>query len=179
MLHYNDESNMGNTNKIVSYLIKQRAIAIISAPTGSSTFTPVHLTENSKTIFISVGSRRHIERSGAFVFRTAIPDEMATEDLIKYAITELGYVNYALVTSSINDFSLDLSSMFKKALYKNSGVIKVEADIYDTYTGSINTGRVIDTIKNSPDTLHGVILYPPRNDLQGFCFWPVPRPEYD
>jgi len=158
VLHYNDESNMGNTNKIVSYLISEGAIAILSAPTGSSTFTPVHLTENSKTIFVSIGSRRHIERSGEFVFRTAIPDEMATEDLIKYASAELGYVNYALVTSSIHDFSLDLSSMFKKALYKNHGVIKVEADIYDTYTGSINVDLIVDAIRNNSDTLHGVIF---------------------
>ncbi|MDX8403250.1 MAG: ABC transporter substrate-binding protein, partial [Mariprofundaceae bacterium] len=138
VLHYDDASNMGNTNKIVSYLIREGAIAILSAPTGSSTFTPVHLTESSKTILISIGSRRRIERSGPYVFRTAIPDEMATEDLIKYATTELGYVNYALVTSSIYDFSLDLSAMFKKAIYKNSAVIKLEADVYDTYTGGIN-----------------------------------------
>ena len=158
VLHYDDGSNMGDANKIVSYLIEQRAIAIISAPTGSSTFTPVHLTENSRTILMSVGSRRHIERSGEFVFRTAIPDEMATEDLIKYAITKLGYLNYALVTSSIHDFSLDLSSMFKKALYKNSGVIKLETDIYDTYTGSTNIDLVIEAIKDRSDTLHGVIF---------------------
>lgn len=158
VLHYNDESNMGNTNKIVSYLITEGAIAILSAPTGSSTFTPVHLTETSKTIFISIGSRRRIERSGEFVFRTAIPDEMATEDLIEYAAAELGYVNFALVTSSIHVFSLDLSSMFKKAIYKNDGVVKVEADIYDTYTGNINIDRVIDAMRNSPDTLHGVIF---------------------
>lgn len=158
VLHYNDENNIASTTKIVSYLIKQRAIAIISAPTGSSTFAPIHLINNSRTIFISTGSRRHIERSGEFVFRTAVPDEMATDDLIKYATTELGYVNYALVTSSINDFSLDLSSMFKKALYKNNAVIKLETDIYDTYTGSINIDLVVDAIKNSPDALHGVIF---------------------
>lgn len=158
VLHYNDESNIAYTDKIVSYLIQQRAIAIISAPTGSSTFTPVHLVENSKTIFISVGSRRRIERSGKFIFRTAVPDEMATEDLIQYATTELGYVNYALITSSIDEFSLDLSSMFKKALYKNGGLIKLETDVYDTYTGTLKIDLVIDAIRNSPDTLDGVVF---------------------
>jgi len=158
VLHYNDQSNMGNTSKIVSYLIGEGVIAILSAPTGASTFTPIHLVNDSKTIFISVGSRRHIERSGEYVFRTAIPDEMATEDLIRYATAQLGYVNYALVTSSIHDFSLDLSAMFKKALYKNHAAIKVEADIYDTFSGRTNIARVIDSIKNSPDTIHGVIF---------------------
>lgn len=158
VLHYNDESKIAYTEKIVSYLIKERAIAIISAPTGTSTFTPVHLVENSKTIFISVGTRRHIERSGKFIFRTAVPDETATEDLIKYATRELGYVNYALITSSVNEFSLSLSSMFKKALYKNDGVIKLETDVYDTYTGTLKIDLVIDAIRNSPDELQGVVF---------------------
>ncbi len=158
VLHFDDKSNLDSTNKIVQDLISQGAIAILAAPTGSSTFAPVHLVNESKTIFISVGSRRHLKGTGPYVFRTAVPDELATEDLIKHAITELGYVNYVLVTASDNDFSLDLSSMFKKALDKHHGVIKVEADTYDAFTGGRNMKAVIAAIKKSPDTLHGVIF---------------------
>jgi len=158
ILHYNDESDMKNTEKIVSYLIRKGAIAILSAPTGASTFTPIHQINDSRTIFVSIGSRRHIERSGPYVFRSAIPDELATEDLIKYASAKLGYVNYALVTDSNHTFSLDLSSMFKKAVYKNHGVIKVEADVYDTYTQKKDIAMVVEAIKKSPDPLHGVIF---------------------
>jgi len=156
VLHFDDKSDVGLTTKIVKDLIGQKAIAILAAPTGSSTFAPVHLVNESKTIFISVGSRRHLKASGEYVFRTAVPDETATEDLIKYAIADLG-VNYVLVTASDNDFSLDLSSMFKKALEKYHGVIKLEVDTYDTFTGGRNMGAVIGAIKKSPDTLHGVI----------------------
>jgi len=158
VIHLDDQNNIELTNKAVQELIHQGAIAILAAPTGSSTFAPVHLVNESKTIFISVGSRRHLKRSGEYIFRTAVPDEMATEDLIKYAVTEMGYVNYALVTAADNDFSLDLSSMFKKALNKYQGVIKVEADTYDTYTGGHNLKPVIAAIKKSPDALHGVIF---------------------
>src|SRR3989338_408621 len=119
VLHFDDQNEIGMTNEIVKNLISQKAIAILAAPTGSSTFSPVYLVYDSKTIFVSVGSRRHLKASGPYVFRTAVPDETATEDLIKYAITELGYVNFALVTASDNDFSLDLSSLFKKALEKH------------------------------------------------------------
>jgi len=158
ILHYNDESSMSKTSNIVSYLIEQGAVAILSAPTGASTFTPIHLINDSRTIFVSIGSRRRIERSGPFVFRSAIPDELATQDLIQYANTELGYVNYALVTSSNHDFSLDLSSMFKKAVYKNHGMIKVEADVYDTYTGRSDIAKVIEAINTSHEALDGVIF---------------------
>ena len=156
VLHFDDKSDVGLSAKIVKDLISQNVIAILAAPTGSSTFAPVHLVNESKTIFISVGSRRQLKASGKYVFRAAVPDETATEDLIKYAIAELG-VNYVLVTASDNDFSLDLSSMFKKALDKYHGVIKLEVDTYDTFTGGRNLGAVIGAIKKSPDTLHGVI----------------------
>src|SRR3989338_8464914 len=156
VLHFDDKNDIALTTQIVKDLISQKAIAIFAAPTGSSTFAPVHLVNESKTIFISVGSRRHLKASGEYVFRTAVPDEIATEDLIKYAIAELGG-NYVLVTASDNDFSLDLSSMFKKALDKYHGVIKVEVDTYDSFTGGRNMGAVIGAIKKSPDPLHGVI----------------------
>ena len=158
VLHFDDQNEIGMTNEIVKNLISQKAIAILAAPTGSSTFSPVYLVNEAKTIFVSVGSRRHLKASGPYVFRTAVPDETATEDLIKYAITELGYVNYALVTSANDEFSLDLSSMFMKALDKANGVIKVRADVYDTFTGGANMGAVISAIKGSPDPLHGVIF---------------------
>jgi len=158
VIHFDDQSDIGLNTKIVKDLISQRAIAILAAPTGSSTFSPIHLVNESKTVFISVGSRRQLKASGPFVFRTAVPDDTATEDLIKYAVTELGYVNYVLVTAADNEFSLELSSLFKKALDKHHGVAKLEVDTYDSYTGGHNLGAVIPAIKKSPDALHGVIF---------------------
>jgi len=158
VLHFDDKSDIGLTTAIVKDLINQKAVAILAAPTGTSTFAPIHLANESKTIFISVGSRRQLKASGPYVFRTAVPDETATEDLIKYAVTELGYINYVLVTAADNEFSLELSSLFKRALDKHHGVIKIETDTYDSYTGGHNIKAVISAIKNSKDTLHGVIF---------------------
>ena len=158
VLHFDDQSDIGLATKIVKDLISQRVIAIIAAPTGSSTFSPIYLVNDAKTLFVSVGSRRHLKATGPYVFRTAVPDDLATEDLIKYAVTELGYVNYALVTSANYEFSLDLSSMFRRALDKYNGVIKVQTDSYDTFTGGQNMGAVVSAIKASPDPLHGVIF---------------------
>lgn len=156
--HFDDKGSLKLTNDITMDLITKGAIAILSAPTGSSTFAPVHLVNDYKTIFISIGSRRHIEKSGPYIFRASISDEQATDDLIKFTRTTLGYANYALVTSSNYDFSLDMSFLFKKAIYKHNGAIKVETDSYDSYTGGLNMGTVIDAIKNSPDTLQAVVF---------------------
>lgn len=158
VLHFDDQSNTKSTTKIVQDLIARKAIAILAAPTGSSTFAPVHLVNEAKTLFISVGSRRHLKASGPYVFRAAVPDELATEDLIQYAVKELGYANFALVTVSDNEFSLELSSMFMRALDKHKGTITVRADIYDTLTGKHNMGAVISALKKSPEPLHGVVF---------------------
>lgn len=164
VIHKDDKNNISLTNEIVPQLISQGAIAILTAPTGSSTFAPVHLANTYQTILVSIGSRRHIERSGPYIFRMSISDELATEDLIEYASAELGYINYAMVTSSIHEFSLDLSALFKKALAKYPGAIKLETDSYDSYTGMSNIKKVVDEIKACPDPLQGVIFTGEVND---------------
>ena len=158
VLHYDDQSNIEQTIKIVQDLIGQNVVAILAAPTGSSTFAPIHLVNESRTIFFSVGSRRHLKASGPYVFRNALPDESAAEGLIGYAIGRLGYVNFALVTAADNDFSLDLSSMFRRALDRHNGFVKVQADIYDTRTGGREIGKVVTAIRRAPDKLNAVIF---------------------
>lgn len=153
-----DRSDIEQTNTIVRELIARKVVAILAAPTGSSTFAPIHMVNDSGTLFISVGSRRHLKASGPLVFRHAVPDEIATDDLVGYAVKTLGYANFALVTAADNDFSLELSSMFRKALIKHDGIIKVQADSYDPLTGSRNLDAVIAAMKKSPDPLHGVIF---------------------
>lgn len=152
-----DRSDIELTNKHVRELIGRKVVAILAAPTGSSTFAPIHMVNESGTFFISIGSRRHLKASGPFVFRHAVPDEIATDDLVGYAVKVLGYANFALITAADNDFSLELSSMFRKALIKHGGAIKVQADSYDSLTGSRNLDAVIMAMKKSPDPLHGVI----------------------
>lgn len=146
------------TNRGVAYLINQGVIAILSAPTGWSTFAPIHQVNGSKTIFLSVGSRRRIERSGPYIFRAALSDELATDGLIRYATRELGYANFALVGSSDYSYSLDISSLFKKAVLKYGGAISVEADTYDSYLAKRNLNKVIDKIKQGSHALQAVIF---------------------
>ena len=158
VLHYDNKSDPELTRVGVQDLIRQRVIAILAAPTGWATFAPTRIANSTRTLFISVGTRRRIGRSGPYVFRAALPDELATDELLRYAIEELAYTNYALVTSSSYDYSLDLSASFRKALVKHGGVLAVEADTYDTYLGKQNLDAVIDAIRGSSVTLHGVIF---------------------
>ncbi len=158
ILHYDTRDDPGLTEKSVHDLIRQKAIAIFSAPTGWSTFGPVHLANQSRTLFISIGSRRRIDRSGPYIFRATLPDETATEDLIKHAMQNLGYTSYAAVTSSDYDYSLDVSALFKKAIIKHHGRLTVEADTYDTYSGQLDISAVVAALKKSPAPLHALVF---------------------
>ncbi len=160
VLHYDTGGSNGAhlTERAVMDLVRQKAIAIISAPTGWSTFAPTRIVNETQTIFISVGTRRRIGRSGPYVFRSSLADELATDNLIKYATEVLNYTDFAMVTSSQYDYSLDLSALFKRAIFKHRGTLSVDADTYDTYTGKQNLGGVMDALKAQADTLHAVIF---------------------
>jgi branched-chain amino acid transport system substrate-binding protein len=157
VLHFDNKSDPELTLQIVSHLIEQDVVAIFSAPTGWSTFAPTRMANDSRTLFIAVGTRRKIGRSGDYIFHYSLPDEIAIEDLLRYCVNEAKYVDYALVTSSANDYSLSLSSLFKQAVPRHGGRILIEADTYDTFSGQTDLDGVAAALRDSPEPLHAVI----------------------
>lgn len=130
IVHYDNKSNPQLTQGVFQQLIKEHVVAIIASPTGWSTFGPVWLANASKVILLSAGSKRHIGRSGPFVFRNSLPDETATEETIKYAMDKLKYKNYAIVTSMRDDeTSLQIGGLFRGALIKEGGRIVGETHV--------------------------------------------------
>ncbi len=144
--------------EITSALIRKNVVAIFSAPTGWSTFAPTHMANQSKTVFISIGTRRKIGRSGGYIFRLSLPDEIAIDELLAYTIKSLGYRNVALVTSSSYDYSLDLAAVFKQKLQKHGGKILVETDTYDTFSGKSDIGKVAAELSAGSEKLQAIIF---------------------
>lgn len=158
VVHYDNSGGSAQAQSIASELISQNVIAIFSAPTGSSTFAPTQQVNASNTIFISIGTRRKIGRSGAYLFHFSLSDEIAINEMLNYSVNDLGYRNYALVTSSLYEYSLSISSVFKQAISRSGGEIVTEADIYDTYTGTNDLQRVITALKSAPKELQALIF---------------------
>lgn len=158
VIHHDNSGGSGQTLDIAEALIEKNVVAIFSAPTGWSTFAPTHLVNGARTVFISIGSRRKIGRSGDYIFQFALPDETAIDDMLSYAANELGYRNYALVTSSSYDYSLSLASVFKKTVPGHGGKILLEADTYDTFSGKTDIGKVVTALKAGPDGMQAVIF---------------------
>jgi len=157
VIHFDNKDDPELTNEAVRELIQQRVVAIFAAPTGWSTFSATHLANASQTIFISVGSRRRIGKSGPYIFRFSLADEFATDELIDLSVNSLGYTNYVLVTSSDYDYSLDLSALFRKAVAKHGGTLKLVADTYDTYSGKSDIDHVVKMLKQNTEPLHAII----------------------
>ena len=63
-----------------------------------------------------------------------------------------------MVTSSLSDYSLDLSAQFKQSIVAHGGTLSVDVDTYDSYTGKQNLLKAIDAIKAKANNLHGVIF---------------------
>lgn len=149
ILQYDTKGNPGLTNEYVEKFIQEGVIAIMAAPTGWSTFAPTRMVNDYHTIFISIGTKRRIGRSGPFVFRMTLPDEIAAKKLLDYSKNQ-GHTKYALITSSLIDHSLGMSFLFKDGIVKNGGSIVVEADTYDTYSGQRSVKKVIVAITKAP-----------------------------
>lgn len=131
IIHYDNKSNPQITQAAVQKMINERVIAIIASPTGWSTFAPVWMANEAKVIFMSAGSKRHIARSGPFIFRNTLADETATEETIKYTSEKLGYKNYAVITSMRDDeTSLTIGGLYKKAVMDRGGKVVSETHIF-------------------------------------------------
>ncbi|GMR18850.1 MAG: ABC transporter substrate-binding protein [Gammaproteobacteria bacterium] len=157
VIHYDNKGDPGLTEEAVQKLIEQRVVAIFAAPTGWSTFSATHLANSSQTIFIAVGSRRRIGKSGPYIFRFSLADEFATDELIHLSVNNFGYINYALVTSSDYDYSLDLSALFRKSVARHGGNLKLVADTYDTFTGKRDVIHIAEALAKLPAPVHAVI----------------------
>ncbi len=80
VIHHDNSGGSGQALDIASALVEKNVVAIFSAPTGWSTFAPTHLANESQTVFISIGTRRKISRSGDYIFHFSLPDDIAIDE---------------------------------------------------------------------------------------------------
>jgi branched-chain amino acid transport system substrate-binding protein len=158
VVHFDNKGGQGRTRDIVQHFVDQKAMAIIAAPTGWATFAPTYLSNDSKTILISIGSRRKVARSGDYIFQMSLNDEIATAYMVEHAIREQGFTRLALVTASDYDYSLDVSALFKIALNSHDAELVFETDTYDTYTGQHDLRSATTKLLEVADSLDAIIF---------------------
>lgn len=156
IIHYDNESNPQMTQGVVKKLIKENVIGIIASPTGWSTFGPVWVVNAANVIFMSAGSKRHIGRSGPFVFRNSLSDDIGTDETIKYVMEKLKYKNFAIITSMRDDeTSLQIGGLFRGAIIKRDGKIVGETHIF---MGVTTEKAIAQLKKDAKEPIDAVIL---------------------
>lgn len=128
-INIDNKGEGGATKDGLKKLIDENVIAIIGSPTGWSTLTPVYAADESRTVFISAGTTRHIGSSGSFSFRVSLPVEKAAEDLLDYCARTRGHKEFFIVTV-MEDESLNVAGAFRKGAEKAGVNIKAEGSIF-------------------------------------------------
>ena len=137
-------------------LIDDKVVAIIASPDGLSSFTPVSMANESGTIFMSAGSRRHIEKSGPYIFRNALPEEIATDETIKYCIEKLQYKRYAIITSMRDEEStMNAVSLYMRAIQKYKGEVVSQAYVHF----DLSTKEAIAKLKKESGTNIDAVIF--------------------
>lgn len=157
LFNYDDNNTKGGAvNAAIKLIEEHKVIGIIAAPTGWSSFGPIFAANDSKTLYITAGTRRKLGRSGSFIFRNSLPDNLAAEGTIAYCADKLGYKRYAIITAVENDFSLQLTAYFKKAVFDKKGAVVAEV-----YTGSGYSGfkEAVSEIKQKSNGQVDAIIY--------------------
>lgn len=151
-----NKGEMPRTMKGVANLISDKVVAIIASPDGWSSFAPVSMANESNTIFMSSGSRRHLENNGPYIFRNALPEEIATDETIKYCIEKLQYKRYVIITSMRDEEStMNAVSLYMRAIRKHKGEVIYQAHVHF----DLSTKEAIAKLKKEAGTDFEAVIY--------------------
>src|SRR3972149_9264798 len=143
VIHYDSKSATKEASMAAAKIIKENVIAIIGSPTGEITFNTTQMANTHHTIFLSAGTRRRLGDSGPYIFRNTLTDDVAVKKIMEYASKEGGYRDFALVTSMNNDYSIQLSSLFKNEIIERGANL-----VADIYLWSKNTANIAEAEKS-------------------------------
>lgn len=130
LVNIDNKGDVGVTRAGLEKLVTENVIAIIGSPMGWSTLVPVYVANETRTIFVSAGTRRNIGSSGAFVFRMSLPIKKAAEEVIEYSAGTEGHKDYFMVTV-MEDDALNVNSVFRRAADKHGINIKGDGSIFN------------------------------------------------
>jgi len=146
VIHYDSKGATKEASIATAKIMKERVIAIIGSPTGEITFNATQMANTYHTVFLSAGTRRRLGDSGPYIFRNTLTDDVAVKKIMEYASKEGGYRNFALVTSMSNDYSIQLSALFKNEILERGANL-----VADIYLWSENTANIAEAEKSLKD----------------------------
>ncbi len=157
---YDTKASMDGAKDGAKLFINQNVVGVIGAPTGEVSFSATKIINEGQLILISAGSRRRLGDSGPYNFRNTLNDNYAIHRLVEYVVSERKWKKFAIFTSVVNDYSIQLSAAFKAEVAKQNAVLTDELYLYPN--DSANNVQQDETsipaqlkklVKNKPDAV--------------------------
>jgi len=138
LLVYDTKGSVLGAQKGVEALLAQDSVAIVGAATGEVSFSANKMLNENQLIMVSAGSRRRLGDTGPYNFRNTLNDAAAIRALIEYLDKTKGYKKYALMSSVVNDYSIQLNASFKAELLARGRTVSHELYVWGEAMTNIN-----------------------------------------
>jgi branched-chain amino acid transport system substrate-binding protein len=140
-------------------LINRNSLAAVGAATGEVSFSSNKQINEAQLIMVSAGSRRRLGDTGPYNFRITLTEKNGVDSLMKYLKEEKGWKKFAIMTSVVNDYSIQLSGDFKAGIINNGLEVSHELWLWSRRTANISnddssiSAQVGKLKANPPDAL--------------------------
>ncbi len=159
LLVYDTKGSMDGSRAGVTTFTRENVVGIIGAPTGEVSFSASKAINDNQLILISAGSRRRLGDTGPYYFRNTLNDNHAIKRLMEYVVAEKKLKKFALLTSLANDYSVQLTAVFKSEIEVNK--VQITHELYTlgaemTHVGQEETSipAQLQKLKNNlPDAI--------------------------
>ena len=119
-------------------IINRNSIAVVGAATGEVSFSSTKAINESQLIMVSAGSRRRLGDTGPYNFRITLREKQGVDALIKYLKKEKNWKKFAIMSSVVNDYSIQLSADFKAGIINNDLEVSHELWLWSSRTTNIS-----------------------------------------
>jgi branched-chain amino acid transport system substrate-binding protein len=150
------QDNKGDSTEISNiatrYITRDKVAAMVGDPCTGLTKVAAKIAQTNKIVIFSAGATgTGVVEIGDYVFRNTLLDKLAVPLVVDWMMNTKGWKNFAVVTSSNNDYSVSLTPVFKEAIQQQKGKIVIEESINDEETDF--TAQITNIKKAQPDVL--------------------------
>ncbi|MDH5508754.1 MAG: ABC transporter substrate-binding protein [Nitrospinota bacterium] len=143
----------------VETFLKHRAVAVVGAATSEVSFAANKMINDNQLPLISSGSRRRLGDTGPYNYRNSLTDSNGVSSMVDFIQQKRPWKKFALFSSVVNDYSIQLNAVFKMELIKRNLQIIDEYYIWSHGMDSVIPGergveaQIKKMIKNPPDAI--------------------------
>jgi len=137
LLVFDTGGSVAGARQGVETFLKYRAVAVVGAATGEVSFAANKMINENQLIMMSAGSRRRLGDTGPYNFRNSLNDSDGVDGLLDWVLKNRKWKRFALFSSVVDDYSIQLNAVFKAEMIKRKMDITHELYIWSNGMDSV------------------------------------------